>query len=371
MRPNRGRGPRVPRSISDMSSAHTINGTLTVPVIDISAFISGGPAHRAKVAQQVDTAASTVGFMQIVGHGIPDEVRTGLIDAMDTFFGLPQEQKLACRPVDRSVNRGYTPPKTERLSYSLGVYSPDDLFEAFNIGTQSADFVGVDLPAIHYPNNIWPVGQPDVREQITAWFDHAGGVAQTMSRIFAVALGLDENYFTSFGDHSMDVFRMNNYQMPPGDAIVEPGQLGMGAHTDYGIVTILWADAVPGLQIIDADGSWHDVIPEPGALLINLGDLLARWTDDRWISTLHRVLAPVDDRGHMYRRRSAAYFHDGNYDAVITTLPGCVDDGHESRYAPITVAEHLTQKLSGSRQLTLNNSAGQEADRLRSSAGTK
>jgi isopenicillin N synthase-like dioxygenase len=188
----------------------------------------------------------------------------------------------------------------------------------------------------------------------------------------------------------MDVFRMNNYRMPPGDAAIEPGQLGMGAHTDYGIVTILWADAVRGLQILDTEGAWHDVVPVPGALLINLGDLLARWTNDRWISTLHRVLAPVDAHGRMYRRRSAAYFHDGNFDAVVSTLPDRVRPGggsgasprrasgraesaqsgarHPARYAPITVAEHLTQKLAGSRGLELNPDAEHEAARLRSAA---
>ena len=90
----------------------------------------------------------------------------------------------------------------------------------------------------------------------------------------------------------------------------------MGAHTDYGIVTLLWADPVPGLQILDGDGDWCDVQPAPGALLVNLGDLLARWTNDRWMSTMHRVVPPTDADGRLMRRRSAAFFHDGNADAL-------------------------------------------------------
>lgn len=348
-----------------MSEARLVDGVLDVPVIDISAFGSGEGAVRAAVADAVDVAATNVGFMQITGHGIPGSVVAGLADAMDGLFALPMPTKMACRPPSPSVNRGYTAPKTERLSHSLGVYSPDDLFEAYNIGSQASDHPGLALPEQHYPENLWPDRSEAIRGAVTTWFDHAGALARTMTAIFAAALGLPPGFFGPYQDHSLDVLRMNNYQMPPGDTRLEPDQLGMGAHTDYGIVTVLWADAVPGLQILDTEGGWHDVVPAPGALLINLGDLLARWTNDRWISTMHRVLAPIDESGRLYRRRSAAYFHDGNHDALIEALPGCVTAERPAGYEPVTVAEHLTQKLAGSRGLELNAEAEREASRLR------
>lgn len=339
-----------------ISTARTANGRLAVPVIDITPFRTG--TDRNGVAAAVNRAATEVGFIQITGHGIPRPVIDGLTTAMDQFFALPLADKLAVRPPSSSVNRGYTARKTERLSHSLGVYSPDDLFEAFNIGTQGLDFPGLDLPAEHYPANLWP-SRPLLG--VTEWFAHAGTLARTMTDIFALALGLPEGFFHRYQDHSMDTLRLNNYQLPPDDVVLEPGQLGMGAHTDYGIVTVLCADPAPGLQILDDRGGWHDVIPAEGALLINLGDLLARWTNDRWISTMHRVLAPIDSAGRLYRRRSAAYFHDGNHDAVVATLPGA----GPARYEPITVADHLAQKLAGSRGLTLNMAADREAARLR------
>jgi isopenicillin N synthase-like dioxygenase len=138
----------------------------------------------------------------------------------------------------------------------------------------------------------------------------------------------------------------------------------MGAHTDYGIVTVLWADPILGLQILDSHGTWHDVVPAEGALLVNLGDLLARWTNDRWISTLHRVLPPRDDEGRLVRRRSAAFFHDGNADAVISCLPGCATDKNPARYESVTVADHLAAKLNGSRGLVANPDAEREGARL-------
>jgi isopenicillin N synthase-like dioxygenase len=137
----------------------------------------------------------------------------------------------------------------------------------------------------------------------------------------------------------------------------------MGAHTDYGIVTVLWADQVPGLEILGSDGRWHPVQPADGALLVNLGDALARWTNDQWISTMHRV-APPRVGGELVPRRSAAYFHDGNADAVIECLDVCTGPSRPPRYGPVTVGAHLAAKLAGSRARVPNPHAAREAARL-------
>ena len=353
-----------------MSAARAIGGVLNVPVIDIDGFHEGHANRRAEIGAVVNRAACDVGFMQITGHGIPDLAADGLTEAMDGFFALPFEQKNELRPSDVAVNRGYNGPKTESLSYSLGVESPADLFEAFNVGSQATDF-DVDVSAEHYPANMWPDRPALFERNVEAWMRHAGGLARTLTEVFAVALDLPVNYFAEFTDHSIDMLRMNRYSIPDGEVRLEPGQLGMGPHTDFGIVTVLWADDVmPGLQILDSDGGWHDVRPAPGALLINLGDLLARWTNNRWRSTMHRVLAPIDADGNPLLRRSAAYFHDGNADARVSCLPGCADGEHPARYEPITVAEHISAKLAGSRGLKPNPNAAREASRLASAAGS-
>jgi isopenicillin N synthase-like dioxygenase len=337
---------------------------LTVPTIDISGWYSGDTATQDQIARAVDDASRTVGFMQIIGHGISDGVVAQLTSAMDDFFSLPLEEKQRSRPPSSAVNRGYTAPRSERLSHSLGLYSPDDLFEAFNVGSQAVDFPNLDLPIETYSENIWPSNPDSFRTRVQTWFENARGLAKTMTSIFARAVGMGDGYFDQYTDHSIDMLRMNNYRLPADDLHVAPDQLGMGPHTDFGIVTILWADPLPGLQILDSDGTWLDVVPKPGALLINLGDLLARWTNDQWRSTMHRVSPPVDSNGHPFRRRSAAFFHDGNADAVITTLPTCATQGTDT-YEPVTVAEHITAKLAGSRGLELNTLAEREAARLR------
>ncbi|MFB8005576.1 isopenicillin N synthase family dioxygenase [Nocardia sp. NPDC056000] len=339
-----------------------------VPIIDIAPYVGGGDATtRRAVARRIDEAARTVGFMQIVGHGVPGSVIDGFADALDEFFALDLETKKRYR-TPPEINRGYSPPKSESLSLSLGVESAtrmNDFFEAFNIGASLADYPGLDLPAADYAENVWPQEVPGYRAPVEAYYAEAARVARTLTTAFADALELPAGYFGGYTDHSLDVLRMNNYALPPGTVDLDGDLIGMGEHTDYGIVTVLWADQAPGLQVLGADGRWHDVQPADGALLVNLGDLMARWTNERWLSTLHRVKPPIVN-GTIQRRRSAAYFHDGNIDALIETLPSCVGDGSE--YEPVTVADHIRAKLAGSRAGLPNTNAGREAARVLAAA---
>jgi len=340
-----------------------------VPVVDIGAYVEGqDAAARRATAAAMDAACRSCGFVQVRGHGIPVDAIAALGSAIDAFFALPEAAKLALRtPPD--INRGYAPRRSERLSLSLGIEAPSvaDYFEAFNIGAAASDFPGLDLPADVYAENVWPAGRADFdatafRTALEVWFAQAGRVARTLCAVFADALAVDRQYFETVTSHSIDVLRLVHYAHRDDEPPLSPDATGMGAHTDYGIVTVLWADPVPGLQVLGSDGVWHDVIPEPGCLLVNLGDLTARWTGDRWRSTLHRVVPPVRD-GRIARRRSAAFFHDGNIDARIETLPGC---GDGTAYPPIVVAEHLAAKLAGSRGGQRNADGGEAAGRVRS-----
>ncbi len=342
-----------------------------VPLVDITAYVAeGGVEERAATARAIDDACRTVGFIQITGHGIPDDVIAGLAEAMDGFFGLDPDEKKAYR-TPPEVNRGYSPPKSESLSLSLGVEQAsrmNDFFEAFNVGAAASDYPHADgLPQPDYAENVWPEVD-GYREQVQTYFAEAARVARTLTRIFADALGLPADFFPARTDHSIDVLRMNNYALPPGTDVRLDGDLiGMGEHTDFGIVTVLWADRVAGLQVLGADGSWNDVMPADGALLVNLGDITARRTNERWMSTLHRVKPPVID-GTIERRRSAAFFHDGNVETLIETLPSCIDDEHPNLYRePVTVAEHIAAKLGGSRQGRLNENAERESARVAAS----
>jgi isopenicillin N synthase-like dioxygenase len=349
-----------------------------VPTVDLTPWIDPAPDEstttaRRDTARALDDACRTVGFVQVTGHGIPDDVRDGLASAIDDVFALPDKSALIVTPPTSpslrspldGTNRGYSPPRSESVSRSLGVEQAtrmNDFFEAFNVGTAA------DGPPAGGDGNVWPE-DPGVRERIEAWFAQAQRVARTLTRAFADALDVDPRTFTDLAHDPVEVLRCNHYALEEQDLPDGADLTGMGEHTDYGIVTVLWADRVPGLQVLGPDdGCWHDVLPDDGALLVNLGDLTARLTGDRWRSTLHRVKPPVEQRPDggcsVRRRRSAAFFHDGDPDAVVGTLPlpGAVP------YPPITIREHLAAKLAGSRGGTLNTTADREAARVRQAA---
>ncbi|GAA3598103.1 2-oxoglutarate and iron-dependent oxygenase domain-containing protein [Kineosporia mesophila] len=339
--------------------------TFQVPTVDITPYVTGGtPPDRAAVARQIDSACREIGFIQIRGHGVSPAVADGLASAIDDLFGLPLETKRQwVRPP--AENRGYTPPKSESLALSAGVQSSTrmkDFFEAYNVGASVSEHPGDHLLEAHYAENTWP----DVhhfQQRVDAWRTGAGRVARTMTTIFADALGLASGFFEGMTRHPIEVLRMNNYALPDGMTVqVDDDLIGMGEHTDYGIVTILWADRSPGLQVLHG-GRWHDVSPAEGALLINLGDLTTRLTNEQWLSTLHRVKPPIVD-GTIRRRRSAAYFFDGDAEATIGPLPTFVDDEHPALYTQVTVDEHIQAKLAGSRAGILNPGAVREAGRV-------
>lgn len=204
--------------------------------------------------------------------------------------------------------------------------------------------------------NIWPDEVPELRSALMTYFAHANRVAELLLGAFTIALGLPPGHLRAHTTHSTDTMRTIRYTTPPEPGHIDrpadaDGRLGMGAHTDYGIVTVLCADPVPGLETVGSAGGWIPVTPKPGALVNNIGDLLAQWTNDRWRSTIHRVVPPNTDRTRRAVRRSMAFFHDGNHDAVIACLPGCSSDTNPPRSPPVRAEDHLCNKLLGPRTL--------------------
>jgi isopenicillin N synthase-like dioxygenase len=336
-----------------------------VPTIDLAAVFSHDASTRAVALADLDEACSTIGFFQIVNHGVPSRCLDGVLEALDAFFALAPEQKQACRPPRPSVNRGYAPVGSESLAYSLGREAPPDLFEAFNVGPENVPDPSLyqDADETVFAPNIWPDSPAFFRDSVSDYFVEVCALAHRLTTAFALALGLAGEFFSSRTDHSTDMMRMNHYALQPGVSAL-PGQLGMGPHTDYGIVTVLYGDRMRGLQVVGPDNAWHDVIPAPGALLVNLGDLLAQWTNDRWRSTVHQVLPPERSGSAAVRRRSIAFFHDGNYDAIVECLPTCVSSERPAKYAPVRAGEHLKAKLLGPRTMTRSDAASTLGSRL-------
>jgi isopenicillin N synthase-like dioxygenase len=223
------------------------------------------------------------------------------------------------------------------------------LFEAFNVGRE--DVVGpyFDRHRRFYAPNRWPDRPPGLRDAWLAYEAATAGVASVILRAMAIALDLPEPWFVERTHRAVVTTRFINYQRAPTGAGPEPGQMRLGAHTDYGILTVLLADEVPGLQVW-RDERWHDVATPRGTLTCNIGDMLALWTNDRWASTLHRVVPPPAGAVGAARRRSVARFLDCEPDRVIECIPSCCGPANPPRYEPVQAGEWLMAKILGGRR---------------------
>jgi isopenicillin N synthase-like dioxygenase len=315
---------------------------LDVPVIDIAPFLRGAPADKARVAEQVGRACRDIGFLVIQGHGIDPVLSERMRAVSRAFFDLPLAEKARVARPAKDVARGYIALDEESLARSRdpGAYG-SDLNESLMIGpVDRPPAAYADAPAAgrHFAPNLWPERPAELRETWTAYYGTMGSLAASLMRIFALALGLPEAFFDAKIDKHISRLRVRNYpaqRVPPA-----PGQIRAGAHSDYGSLTILATEDKPGgLQVCNAAGEWVDVPIVDDCLIVNIGDLLARWTNDTWVSTLHRVVNPPAGAGAESRRQSLVFFHNPNYDAVIESL---VPDA-PAKYPRTTSGEHLRQ----------------------------
>jgi len=308
-----------------------------VPLIDLTGALNGDHAERLRVAVEIDAACREVGFFSIVGHGVDWRLADALKSAGFAFFDLPIEQKLECEAAWETDYTGYL--ASEALSYSRGEASAPDLKETYTFYPMGR------TPGKPQP---WPRGVPALRPALTEYFYALERLAADLMKLFEISLGLDEGYFTPFIDRGLSALRVLHY--PPLTGPPAPNQLRAGAHTDFGSLTLLLTDdALGGLQVLTRRGEWVDVAYTQGAFVVNLGDLMEQWTNDRWVSTMHRVKVPPVGPGT--RRLSAAFFHQPNDDAVIKPLPTCTDDANPAKYEPITSGEHMHRKVRLQREM--------------------
>lgn len=337
-----------------------------VPVIDIAGWFSGDEVARRRVAHAVDDACRQSGFFQIVGHGIDDALRQDVKDVADEFFALSDDEKRRYEPASREINRGYSRRNSESLSYSTGVVRPPDLAEAFIVGNDRVVDGDPYFEAERHRSfapNLWPSRPARMHDVVWAYYSAVDALSHEMCDIAAMALGLDADFFARRVDKAIATLRCNWYRRTADEVTLPHGQMALGAHTDYGILTVLMADAIPGLQVIAGDGQWHDVVPLEEGFVVNTGDALAVWTNDEWMSTIHRVVPSAAPGAE--RRRSFAFFQDGNYDAIMECLPTCTSAERPPRYAPISLGQHVLDKIVGGRTQTAAQSATQTTgDRL-------
>ena len=321
-----------------------------VPLVDLEAE-DPGPA--------LADGLRAVGFVELVGHGIDAGCFDRLRDEADRFFDLPVDTKQRYVHADPLGNRGYRGRGTEALAYSLGADSPPDLFESFNAGGGNPAEPSEPASDLRPPTP-WPDAEvPGFRTAVGDVVDALAPLGRRLDTLIGRAIGIED-----LADRSTtgpDMLACIDYRpAPDGTEVVVEGQQRMGAHSDYTTFTLLRADPVPGLQIVAPSGGWIDVVPRPDSLLLNVGDLLAMWTNDVWPSTLHRVV-PMQ-AGGAARRRSIAWFHYPDPDVAVRPLESFCSE-RPARYEPVTVEAHVRGKLGAPKTLERPTSASTAGDR--------
>lgn len=303
----------------------------TLPVIDISGLRSASLIERTRVSQQIGQACRDKGFFYVIGHGVPAALQQQVIDQAATLFALPPEEK---RKVDKSLsmaNRGYEPLRNQVLEAG----APPDVKEGFYIGQDKPlDHPDVLAGKFNQGPNLWPADLPEFRQTMEAYQRELESVARLLMQGVALSLGLPEQHFAAFCEDAMTTLRLLHY--PPQPTTAAPGEKGCGAHTDWGGLTLLLQDENAGLQVWDQErNGWIWATPVPEAYVVNLGDLIARWTNDLYKSTLHRV---VNVSGN--ERYSVPYFYSGNIAHEIACIQACLAPGESPKYPVISVEDH-------------------------------
>lgn len=308
---------------------------MVLATVDLARFEAAEGAERAELAAEVDRICWETGFLVLAGHGVPDQVIDGVWQAAEGFFAQPPEAKARVAPPNPGDPYGWLGPNTEALAKSRGEETPPDLKESFNGGPASVPegLTDKDALAFCYAPTPWP----DLPGFEAAWRSYYAEMERLAGRVmamFAAALGLPEDFFAPHIDAPISALRALHYPAT-GDA-AELGQQRAGAHSDYGSLTILLPQpGSRGLEIEAPGGGWAEVVPVPGTFVINIGDLMARWTADRWVSTLHRVVAHPNQPA----RKSLAFFHQPNWFAEIAPLDG------SDAYPPVHSGPYLMEKF--------------------------
>ncbi|MFT5509566.1 MAG: isopenicillin N synthase-like dioxygenase [Hyphomicrobiaceae bacterium] len=321
-----------------------------IPVTNIAPFLGGRDEDKQAVAKAVAQACEQTGFLVISGHGMPQSVIDEAIASGFAFFDQSAEIKSEYHPTGNARQRGYHGLETRGLASTMDKAAPKDLRESLFLGPvddHRATYARIPEAETAYAPNIMPSNPADYDKTLIDMYRGFERLSADLMRIFAVALQLPEDHFAGMIDKHFSIMSTHHYP-----ALIEPpkpGQLRTGAHTDYGALTILaMTDASGGLEARMADGRWIPVQAGRGELVVNLGDMMQRWTNDRWVSTLHRVVTPEKLDDAMSRRLSIGYFMHPNYDAEISCIPTCLEAGEQARHPAITAGDHIRTKIEKS-----------------------
>jgi len=301
----------------------------SVPIIDMAPLFDGSDDGARSVAAKIRQASIEVGFFYVRGHNISQDLMGDMLGAAKAFFLRPEERKRQIQV--NTAHRGYVPFAQTTLGRA---YKPD-FKESLNFAFpfEAGDsYLDDNKPLIGL--NQWPSDDPGLQRTAEQYYAGVFELGQKLLEGFALALDIDRNFFRELYRHPLVRARLVHY--PPQAEGQADGQFGAAPHTDWGCITVLWQDDVGGLQVRNRSGQWIDAPPIDGTFVINIGDMLARWSNDLFVSTPHRV---VNASGR--ERYSIPVFYDPDFETVVECLPNCSGPGNPPKYSRTIAGEYI------------------------------
>ncbi|KAL3477004.1 hypothetical protein BJX99DRAFT_133991 [Aspergillus californicus] len=320
-----------------MSQAAVVENDFIIPLIDFSGFLNGTPDERKSIAKDILHGFQSAGFVYLQNLPISPVTRQRVFDTSGKLFRLSSEAKKVISMPSIQSNRGYSAQGQEQLcSRTI------DFKETFHIGSEN--------DAEH--ENIWPSETGELigfKETISGFYDFCSTMSLEVVRAIAIGIGIDEDYFNShmsFGDHKL---RLLHYpEVRPEVFQSNAGQVRAGPHTDYGAITLLFQDNRGGLQVKTPQGKFVDAPAIENTVIVNAGDLLARWSNDKIKSTVHRVVEPsIRGEGNIHPARySIAFFANPRKESFIEAIPGTFATEADKKYQGISSGDYYVERLN-------------------------
>jgi isopenicillin N synthase-like dioxygenase len=321
-----GRGIRFRRNTGDV-----------VPTIDFSPMLSSDPAIRRRIVPELRRACTEVGFFYLAHHGIPQTVTARALSAMRGFFAQPYAEKMKIHYLSTPNHRGYVAEGNIKADHEL---KGGDMHEAVELAHDLPDDDPDYLAGVKfYGPNAWPETPADFRWAMGTYFDTQLEFGRLMLRAFALALDLPETYFDPI--YTKPLSRVRACYYPPQAPDWDIRNIGIGAHKDYELFTTVMQTEQPGLQVQGVQGDWIEVTPVDGTMVINLGDLMQRWSNDVFLSRPHRVVNLTQAP-----RYSIVQFFGVDHDATIDAFPSCVGPDNPAKYQPISCGAHTDELVA-------------------------
>jgi isopenicillin N synthase-like dioxygenase len=310
-----------------------------VPLVDFGPFLEGPASERKRVALEIGRACRDIGFFYLVHHGVPQRLVDRVFAEASRFFALPLDRKAEIAIEKSRCHRGWFALGGENLDPSKQRQA-GDYKEGIKIGRDlplDHPLVKAGLP-LHGPNQ-WPSGLPGWKDTMQEGYDALSRLGREIMHAFALALELPETHFDRWLTGPMATLGPLHY--PPQTGRITEERIGAGAHTDFGCLTILAQDPVGGLQVRNSARRWVDAPYVSGSFVVNVGDMMERWTNGLFTSTVHRVIN-VSGKD----RYSLPFFFDPDFDADLSVLQTCTGPGNPPKHPPTTGGQHLLDRIN-------------------------